>query len=162
MSIGEFSFVEKPEIEETFTWGDEKFRINPDLSDSATLDVFEIANQLEVDQDNPEVQAKALSMAKTFMRDVVHPEDFDRFWKLGRKHRQGTEEYMALGMKVVGGLSENPPSERPASSDGPQPIAVKSVDALSSRVIEREEAKGRSDIAEIVQMAAEARAGAPA
>lgn len=101
--------------------------------------------------------ASALGLIHTFLKRMIHPEDFPKFWGLVRRHRQGMEQQMAFAKYVMEEMTGHPTPLPSDSSAGRQQTEASSVGDLSSRAQQRLEAAGRPDLGLVVALADEAR-----
>lgn len=155
MSLGNLGQA-RPPVEETFGWFGQTIRVHPDLTDAALID---FASDYEDIQDSPTLEQKgraALQLVKAWLRDVIHPDDFDLFWKTGRANRQSTEDFTDVGVKLVEQVTGRPTQRPSDSSDGPGGTGTNSADGSYSRVMRRLD--GRPDLQLLVLEAKEARA----
>lgn len=192
IDLGDMSGEEAEPIIASFTWFGERFRVNPDLTETVVVDLFEAAQRVKID--DPE----QFSAAKDYVREHVHPEDFERFWRLVKAKRQNVEALMSLCWGILEGVAERPTpppsgssggrpdirqsSERGASDRGAdvptiaehqrgaleQEVANSAPDwwpegvaynPIAEKFVDRFEAEGRPDKADMVMLAQEARAG---
>ena len=93
------------------------------------------------------------------LEQCIAAEDWERFQQVAMRTKAKGDELMGVVGKVIQALSARP-TERPSdSSDGPTSIEPSSEDVSSSaepshlRVMRHWEAKGRPDVAYMVQMA---------
>lgn len=100
----------------------------------------------------------ALGLIHSFLKRIIHPDDFRKFWDLVRRHRQGLEAQMAFAKYIVEEMTGHPTPLPSDSSGGRQRTEPSSVGDLSSRVQQRLEDSGRPDLGMVVAMAQEARA----
>lgn len=130
----------------TFDYFGEELKVSPDLTDADLLDFLEL--QAELKADDP----KAGPVVKSFLRTVVHPDDFDRFWALGKQHRQSVDERAEAAFKLIEAAVKGTPTERSSdSSAGLQRTDSSSTDDSSLRAQRRLEDKGRADLAVAVK-----------
>jgi hypothetical protein len=135
----------------TFDYFGEELRVSPDLTDADLLDFLEM--QADLKADDP----KAGPIVKSFLRTVVHADDFDRFWALAKQHRQSVEERSETAFKLIEAAVNGTPTERSSdSSGGPQKTDASSTDDSSLRVQRRLEEAGRPDLAVAVLQRREA------
>jgi hypothetical protein len=150
VSLGELGQARAPS-EETFGWFGTQMRVHPDLSDAAMVDAADAAETI-TDLDG----AAALRLVKKFLREVVHPEDFDQFWTIGRANRQSVEDFSTVAATLIEAVTGRP-TQRPAgSSAGPGATAPNFADDSYSRVMRRLD--GRPDLQLMVLEARESRA----
>lgn len=135
---------------------DVEIRVTGD-QDLAEIELAEFMDKaLAIDETSPQ----AMTMARGFLRELVHPEDWEEFWSAVKRHRQGMEAQMAFARYVVEQITGHPTAAVSDSSPGPSNTATSStVDySLADRVQSRLESEGRPDLALAVVMAQEARA----
>jgi hypothetical protein len=135
-----------------FPWYGVEVRVHPTLSDTALVDLMEESGEYE--DDSPE----AAIAVKRFIRDVIHPDDFDDFWKLGKAHGLQTLQFAEVAARIIEAVTGDPTKESHDSSNGQLPTATKSQDGSSklTRTIAELENEGRADLAEFYLLAAEA------
>jgi len=151
-SLGDFSADSPVDEEEvTFVWYGADIRVHPELSDTQYVDWMEEYGSLDVKD------VKAASAVKEFVRVVVHPDDFDEFWALGKKHRVGQERFAATAHKLIEAVAERPTEQSSDSSDGLSETGESSTAASFERVIREHEEQGRPDLALVYVEAREAR-----
>jgi hypothetical protein len=187
MDLGDLGGEEVEPVLATFTWFGERFRVNPDMTETTLIDLFEVASKVDVDPES--LDPKQMDFAKGYVREHIHPDDFDRLWKTAKANRQGIQPLMGLCMRILGLVSERP-TVPPSGSSAGRPVTSQSLpDGVSSpaapaepevpgyapwwpegvpynptavKFVERFEAEGRPDKANIIMMAQEARARAAA
>jgi hypothetical protein len=116
------------------------------LSLTLTLEEFmDVAATLEGDTD-----VRAIGHVRGFLRAMIAPEDWPKFWRLVRQHRQGVEEQMGFGKWLIEEITGHPTALQSASSDGLQGTDGNSEGDASSRVQARLEQQGRPDLAAVV------------
>ena len=145
-----------------FVFFGETFHLRPsEECQVAMLDFAELASG-DVDENS----LQALSVIKTFMRDVIVEQDWPAFWRSARKnHATVRDHLMPVIYQVITGETIRPTGLPSVSSDGqtgtPESSAPdsSSLDAppppVKLRALERLEQQGRLDKALIVQMAVE-------
>lgn len=168
IDMGEVGGAARDPVDATFTYFGDRFRVNPDLTEVTVVDLMDRASAVE------ELSEEGMRMAKDWLREHVHPEDFNAFWKLARNHRQTVTDLLTTAWQILGGITQRPTSPPSDSSGGrsnttPNSVATSSgpvgvaSDDLRSRYlqqIERHEALGTENgvaIAEQIALAAEAR-----
>lgn len=173
----------------TFTWFGESFRVNPDMTETTLIDLFEMASAVDVDPES--LDPKQMKFAKDYVREHIHPDDFERLWQVGKEHRQGIQRLMQLCMRVLTLVSERPTVPPSGSSDGrpvinqslpdgasPQAVRARNraefgehadwwpdgvpYNPTAVKFVEQFQEDGRPDKANIIMMAQEARARAAA
>lgn len=93
---------------------------------------------------------RAFGVVRTFLRAIVHPDDFSKFWRLVKANRQDTMKQVEFGKYVVEQVSGHPTEQRSDSARGPLRTPPNSGDDVSSRVQARLEGEGRPDLALVV------------
>lgn len=109
-----------------------------------------------------EADPRAMAIIRTFLRTLVHEDDWDTFWEAVRRYRQGAEDQMAFARYVIETATGHPFEEPSASSPGPSNTEQSSgVDySLQERVQRRLEDQGRPDLALAALQARRAGVGA--
>lgn len=125
----------------------EKIRVALDpLSLELSFEEFmDVASGLEGDTD-----PRSFGAVRTFLRAIIHPDDFNRFWRLVRVNRQDVLQQMGFGKWLVEEITGHPTEQRSDSAGGPLPTQPNSGDDVSSRVQRRLEGEGRPDLALVV------------
>lgn len=137
-----------PETElDTFTWFGSELRINDELSGLAYVDF--IVEHGDIDENDP----KSYSAIKEFLRLAVHPDDFDEFWSLGKKYRQGLGDLARVVMRLIEAVTDRPTEQSSDSSTGLPETKPNSTGDSYLRVIQEHETEGRPDIAEFYDLA---------
>jgi hypothetical protein len=149
--LGDFGSVRDVPERDTFGWFGTEVRLHPSFGELVFTDWVEEHGNLE------ETDTRSLTATKTLMRRMIDPEDFDSFWALAVKHRQGSADLLKLLQAVVESVTERPTQSPAVSSVGPVSTVPRSGDDLSSPVIARLEGQGRPDLALVHVQAAEAR-----
>lgn len=125
----------------------EPIRVMDDpLSLTLTLEEFmDVAATLEGEDD-----VRAIGHVRGFLRAMVAPADWVKFWRLVRQNRQGIEEQMGFGKWLIEEMTGHPTGLQSASSDGLQGTDENSEGDVSSRAQHRLEQQGRPDLAAVV------------
>lgn len=134
----------------TFDYFGEELRVSPDLTDADLLDFLEMQSDLAADD------PKAGPIVKAFLRTVIHADDFDRFWALGKQHRQSVEERSTTAFKLIEAAVKTPTAQPSGSLGGLPKTDGNSTDDSSLRAQRRLEEKGRADLAVAVLQRREA------
>lgn len=92
------------------------------------------------------------------LEQCLTEQDWDRFVVAATKHRADGDELMVVVKEAIERMAERPTQRSSDSSDGPPSTSPSSTDDSSSQAIRRLEQQGRPDLANVVQMAREARA----
>lgn len=174
-----------------FTYFGSTIRVHPQATDAVELEFLSAGRDIDmsalegvdlskVDAVDPEkLQAATLAMGKAVaatlgaldgaLRQLIHPDDFARYWRLGMEHGQQIRDRMAdvkaITDAVVEATTDFPRGPRGASSPGPagtppaseagSPLAagLPATDLEKALALER----GRPDIQEFYLMLAEER-----
>lgn len=134
----------------TFEYFGTELRANPGLTDADLLDFMELQGNLS------EEDPKAPAVVKAFIREALHPDDFDTFWGLAKQHRQTTVERIETVYLLIAAASGVPTVQPSDSSPGLPKTDESSTDASSLRAQHRLETKGRADLAVAVLQRREA------
>lgn len=150
--LGDFGqAVEAPAEPDTFGWFGVDVRVAEDFGELVFTDWVEEFGA--VDEGDP----KAVTATKQLMRRLVHQDDFESFWRLAVKNRQGSADLARLMQQVIEAVSARPTQSPTGSSGGRVSTVPSSKVGSSSPVIDRLEAAGRADLALVHVQAAEAR-----
>ena len=148
-SIGEFGTVrEKSDDVPTFGLVGQTFRVAPNLSDLAIMDIVETTLAAE---NMSGVQA--LAATKALLQSLVHPDDFDAMWAHARATAQTIDDITGLAQAIIASVTDRPTRQPSDSSDGPQETGPSSEVVSFLPAKERLEAKGRGDLAQFVDLA---------
>jgi hypothetical protein len=136
-SLGDFGGEARPAIDADFGYFGARIRVHPELTDEAFLDLIEAAT-VAVQVENT---AEAALFAKNMARHVVHPDDFDEFWRLGRANRVTTIDRLNTLERIVEAATEQV-AERPTppsvdSPGGTNSTEATSTDGLPSQAVSR-------------------------
>lgn len=158
----------------SFTYFGNRFRVNPNLTETMVVDLLEAGEDIEVND------PRQLLAAKDYVRDHIHPDDFDDFWQASIDNRQGVQAVIKVCWKLLERITERPTTPPSDSSDGRPVTATNSVDGVSEPAtasapvkpyeastgnvrevaapfVERYERIGRPDLANQVMLAVESR-----
>lgn len=137
----------RAEHTETFDFIDEAdIRVHPDLTNLLLVDfMFKAKN---VDADNVE---ESMDTLQNLFGNLVHPDDYDRFWAAAIRGRQQVVDLMGVVYHLLEELSERPTKRRSASSPGRRKTGAGSKANSYLRVIHRLEDEGRPDLAVMVR-----------
>jgi hypothetical protein len=185
MDLGDLGGEAVDPVLATFTYFGRQFRVNPDLTETTIIDLFEEAAKVPMPTDprdlKPEDVIKNLEQSKGYVREHIHPDDFEDLWATARANRQSMQSVMELCWKILELISERPTSPPSGSSDGRPDIRQNSPDGASPRAddvpvewwpegvpfnptavkfVERFQEAGRPDKANIIMLAQEAKARA--
>lgn len=110
-------------IELDFQFFGATIRVNPSVSKAAMVEFLAEAGGVN---QNDEVAGARVIMQ--FMREIVHPEDFDTFWGLAKRERQDPEaDLMPIGHAVMEAVAGFPTGEPSGSAPTPTVTAARSV-----------------------------------
>lgn len=188
VDLGDLSGDAVDPVLATFTYFGKRFRVNPDLTETTVIDLFEQAAKVRLRDPREEMTAaevmESAERAKDHVRQHIHPGDFDAFWAAAKANRQGVTPLISLCWRIVDLVSERPTPPPSGSSDGRPATSRNSPDGASSpgggepeidgswwpeglpyneaavRVVERFERQGRPDLANQIMVTQENRAAA--
>lgn len=136
---------------ESFGWFGKNVRISPTLSE---LDLVDLAEEASAAM-SEESGLKQLTFIKDSLRKIVHPGDFDDFWKIAREKKVSLEYLANVQNKVIAYIAKRPTQSQSSLSGGQAEIATSSVEtrdatvspltAMDVRYAERE-LQGRPDL----------------
>jgi len=138
-------------LDVTFGYLGEQIRVNPELSELGLMDWTEGA--MEIGEDDP----RAVTAVKDQVRELVHPDDFERFWAAARRHRQRLPDLLQFMQDLMSALTQRPTGRPSDSSAGPPSTTSSFADDSSSRAVATLEARGRPDLAVVVDETARSR-----
>lgn len=192
MDLGDLGGEVVEPVLATFQYFGKTIRVNPDLTETTIIDMFDAAAKVKVTDPrlvNEEDAAAILGQAeqtKNYVREHIHPDDFDEFWATARANRQGVQRLMQVCWKIIELISERPTSPPSGSSDGrpatrqSSPAGVSSPDddapeidgswwpedvpynPAAAAVVEEFERRGRPDLANQIMVTNELKAAASA
>lgn len=167
--IGDLGTV-KPPIDLTFRYFGETFRVHPTASDLDLVEFMVDAGEIEVDaEDETErklAEVKGMHALGRYLKRLVHPDEFQRFWNLSKEHGQGLTDILITAQSIMSAVADFP-TGLPAASSGGQPNTPPKSSPVSSLEARRERsseaalahfgAKGRPDLQLMVETARTAR-----
>lgn len=130
IEIGDLSGEARQPVTAHFTYFGARLRVNPNLTELDVVDLLEQADQVKVND------PKSMIMTKDYARAHIHPDDFDEFWALVKKHRQDTTGIMTTCWKILAGITANPTGGQSDSSDGQPGTKTSSQPGSSGQVID--------------------------
>lgn len=162
LDIGDLSGDTVEPVLASFTYFGKSFRVNPDLTETMLVDLLEDAE--EIGSEGP----MQLVAAKGYVRDHLHPEDFEAFWETVVANRQGINQVIKLCWKLLELVTDRPTSPPSDSSDGRQDTPTSSpagasepatgnVRDVAQKFVKQFEDEGRPDKAAFVMLAVESR-----
>jgi hypothetical protein len=164
--LGDFGTVHDA-VELTFGWFGQTIRVNPE--GSPELEMVEFMNKAAAIELTPGGEPSADDLSKAvgamdtvigFLQPQIHPEDWDTFWALSKKNKQGIEDLMGVAMRLVE-VASGFPSGRPSVSSAGRPRTNRRSKAGSSSPATRALSlvRGRPDLQAAIVAAQEARPG---
>jgi hypothetical protein len=130
-SLGSFGTVH-PIVEQvdpdTFEWFGSTIRVTADVNEVELIDFMDTTRGIE------SKGLAALAAVKDGMRMLIHPDDFDTFWRLARQNRQQTDDLTELFMILIYGETDRPTQQPSDSSVGRLPTPESSPEGSSSPV----------------------------
>jgi hypothetical protein len=189
-SIGSLGRKREP-LDLNFEYFGATIRVSPDASDVAELEFLEIARAADLDmrdleglsaaelEDDAKVQdvvrrtnqviISTYGLIRDKLREMIHPDDFDTYWRLARENRQMVSDLMA-DMKAITasvveastGFPTTPPSDSPPTlaSTLPSSGGGSSSAPASDTAKALELRRGRPDLQEFFVLAEEQMASA--
>lgn len=139
-NIGSFGVVHDDYLDLTFTYFGEEMRVNPEAGELSYLDfmarataVEKRAQDAEGDEDEAaKADAEGVLITMGFLRDLIHPDDWDQFLGLAKRYRQKLDDLMVLAKSIVEFSSGFPTGQQSDSPDG-LPATQQKSKAVSSR-----------------------------
>jgi hypothetical protein len=128
IDLGDLTGEERAPVIASFTFGEQRFRVNPNLTELDVVDLLEQAQNVKMNDPS------SMTMTKDYARAHIHPDDFDEFWKAARARGYDTERLMTLCWKLLDGITGNPTGGQSGSSDG-QPATKTSSPPTSSALV---------------------------
>lgn len=171
-----------------FTYFGEVVRVHPQATDAIEIEFLDAAGDIDLEElqavDMNEIEAlpieKRLEMLRSMnkvverghralmsaLHNLIHPDDFDKYWKLGVAHGQQVRDRMAdvraITAAVVEATTDFPTGQQSDSPPGPSPTPPSSAAGSPSRVAHPTDLqvalaleRGRPDIQEFYVMEAE-------
>jgi hypothetical protein len=197
IDLGDLSGDAVEPVFATFAYFGETYRVNPDLTETLVVDLLAEAAHVDVDdprsagRSEPTVAQNA-ERSKDYVRQHIHPDDFEAMWSAAKANRQSIEQLLMLCWTLLGKISARRgegmvPTTPPSDSSAGRQITSQSLpDGASSqeddeaaidgswwpenlprnetaiRVVERFEARGRPDLACQIMVTQEAMAASAA
>jgi hypothetical protein len=171
IDAGDLSGKTYEPIVASFTYFGERIRVNPNLTETVVVDLLEMSENVQVGD------PRELVAAKDYVREHIHPDDFDDFWAAAMENRQGVTDVITVCWKLLERITDRPTTPPSGSSDGRRDTPMSSPAGASGPVIESEvvppqsgnladvaghfiakfEGQGRPDLACQIAIAQEAR-----
>lgn len=139
--------AERGPVDLDFEWFGSTIRVGPDAGDLALLEFLAKARLLD---EGDEVGGMELTIE--FLRAQIHPDDWDEFYGLARKHRQQMIDMLKVAHTIVRLVTLFPTGRPSDSSSGQRPTDQNSTAASSSAAVSPVDAramtilKGRPDL----------------
>jgi hypothetical protein len=156
-SLGNFG-TERAPVDLDFMFFGETIRAHPKAGSAALAEFMANAGEISIED-----VARGAKFILDFLRQVIHPEDFDRFWSLAKEKRQDPmKDLMPIAEAIVEAITDFPTEPPAASVPGPGNGAPKSV--VVSSLPDKDAAdyalrkfRGRPDLQELVVKQEEAK-----
>lgn len=116
-----------------------KIRANANASDLGFIEFLTKAETM--DQIN---EVEAVRLVMDYLRDQIHPGDWDEFWRLAKANGQSSEDLMMVSHQIQEAMSGFPTGQPSASRAGRRATARKSGDASRSRATRTRAARSRA------------------
>lgn len=129
--LGEFG-EEVEDVDLTFGYFGEEIRVNPTAGELTYMDFMARASEIE-ESDN----AGGIKLTMGFLKDQVHPDDWELFWGLAMEKRQTLEKLMKVSKAIVEAVSGFPTGQPSDSRAGRRATAKKSKAGSSRRATSR-------------------------
>lgn len=156
MDLGDLGVAPEP-LDVDFGWFGARIRAHPYPSDLGIATMLRRTAAEEGAEPDGTAETRAV---EEFMRGMIHPDDFERFWQLAQERGLQMQDFAPVSQKILAAASERPTRQPSDSSSGQTSTAPRSAAGLSSEAIQSEyESQGRSDLAQVVQMVRQAQAG---
>lgn len=163
-SLGNFGTA-RPPLDLDFGWFGATIRVNPRASDLGLTEFMATAEgivlpDLDIDEANPTAEqlqqmtaamnamAAVTKALQKFMREQIHPDDWDEFWRLAKGNGQQNTDLMALSKALAAEIAQHatgfptgpssdssptPPTTSPKSSGGSSSAQDKAKKILAGR-----------------------------
>lgn len=158
--IGDFGTSHEP-IDFTFGYFGTTIRVNPDFTMLALTDLLGALQQQMEEAKKALVKAQAdgedatealagagssgaLGALRSMAVALIHPDDFDLFWELVKKHRQTMDDLQVLTTGLIEAVTDRPTVQPSSSSGGLSNTVTKSEVVSSSPAMDLLE--GRPDL----------------
>jgi len=161
---GEDLGVEYDENEYVFPFFGKEIRVHPLAGELSYLKFMEAASK--IDEDN---ESEGLPLVMGFLRQQIHPDDFDEFYDIATRKRQKMQDLMNVSNKVLEAMTDFPTGQPSDSQPTPQKTGPRSKAASSRAGTSRARRtgaaksaaaltllKGRPDLQQAVALAQEA------
>jgi hypothetical protein len=168
----------RPTIDLDFDWFGHTVRVNPHASDLVEIDFLEKAKSIDMEgidtnaltAENMAAMSRAAQVAADAaigsVRRVIHPDDWDGFWKAAIDNGQNLEDLLELQKTIVEAVANFRTGQSSDSSPGPVTTPAKFEVDLPSPALSPEAARSlarletRPDLQVAILRAEEARNGA--
>jgi hypothetical protein len=127
IDIGEIGAGDdRPPLTASFVFHGRRFRVHPDLSETTVIDFLDQAAEVPVN--DPRQQ----TMIKEWLREHVHPGDFEAFWAVGRAQHYDSGDWLRTAWAIVEGVAARP-TQQPSDYSGGPPTTSPTSPATSPR-----------------------------
>lgn len=132
-------------VDMDFPYFGEIIRVHPEASDLAAAELMLKAQDIDLrgdvdindastwDAETTKVMVEAENLAMSMIRQQIHPDDWDRFWKTARANRQNTVDLMNVTKTIAAEVAKFPTGPLSVSSGGRRNTSKKSKGGSSSR-----------------------------
>ncbi len=186
VDLGDLSGTAAEPVEMTFTYFGVRVRVAPDLSETKLIELYARAAEVELPDDANRRQVgerivKGAQEQKDYIRAHIHPDDFEAFWQAAIGHRQTFGDLMLVTLRLIGLVTDRDPTGPPSDSSDGRPVTRPSSPSGASKpddgngppgwwpadlpyspqaanFVEKFEAEGRPDKANMVMLSQEAAA----
>jgi hypothetical protein len=118
----------RPAATLTFGWFGSTMRVGEDAGDLQFIEFMEHAMTLDAND-----QVEGMRAVTSFLRSLVHADDWDEFWLLAKRNRQDFTDLMNVAKAIVQANAGFPTGRPSDSSSGRPSTNKKSKGASSSR-----------------------------
>jgi len=128
LDLGDLGGEVRQPLTARFTYFGHRFRANPYLTELAVVDLLEIADKIDV------TSPKSMTFVKDYVREHIHPDDFDEFWKVAHSNGQDTSALMTTCWTLLDKITGNPTGGQSDSSAGQPETRTSSPSPSNERV----------------------------
>lgn len=102
-----------------FGWFGRRVRVNPHASDLAFVEFLSVADNISTDgMGDPAVMKAATLALRSWLVDLIHPDDFAEFFRLAKSNGQSIQDLSRVAMTIVERVSGFPTERQSNSPNG--------------------------------------------
>lgn len=140
--IGELGTVRTAEdAAVVFGYFGTRLRANPLASDLAFIEFLDKAENL--DKVN---EVEAVRLVLDYLREQIHPDDWDEFWRLAKANHQTSTDLMLVSHQIQGAIAGFPTGQPSVSRAGRRATARKSGARSPSRATQTRASRSRAGV----------------